>query len=374
MPVLPEFRLETYFSKWEFAARYHLTASDAESMKLPELLALASDENRARWDSLHLGYTETWGMPALREAIADTYSDVSPDQVLCFAGAEEGIYLAMRTLLRPSDHVIVITPNYQAAETIPLSICDVTGVALRPEDDWALDLDAVVGAIRPNTRMISVNFPNNPTGAVPAEAVWLRLTQICDERGITLFGDEVYRGLGTAALPQAADISPNAMSLNVMSKAYGLPGLRIGWIACRDRSVLERLERAKHYTTICNSAPSEILALIALEARDRILVRNRSIIAENIPLFDEFFTRFADLFEWAPPQGGCVCYPRYLGSDGVETMCTELVEQEGVLLLPASIYASALTETPTDRFRVGVGRKSPEAALERWATWLEKRR
>lgn len=374
MPVLPEFRLETYFSKWEFAARYHLTASDAESMKLPELLALASDENRARWDSLHLGYTETWGMPALREAIADTYSDVSPDQVLCFAGAEEGIYLAMRTLLRPSDHVIVITPNYQAAETIPLSICDVTGVALRPEDDWALDLDAVVGAIRPNTRMISVNFPNNPTGAVPAEAVWLRLTQICDERGITLFSDEVYRGLGTAALPQAADISPNAMSLNVMSKAYGLPGLRIGWIACRDRSVLERLERAKHYTTICNSAPSEILALIALEARDRILARNRSIIAENIPLFDEFFTRFADLFEWAPPQGGCVCYPRYLGSDGVETMCTELVEQEGVLLLPASIYASALTETPTDRFRVGVGRKSPEAALERWATWLEKRR
>ncbi|MFC0110739.1 aminotransferase class I/II-fold pyridoxal phosphate-dependent enzyme [Kibdelosporangium aridum] len=374
MPVLPEFRLETYFSKWEFAARYHLTASDAESMKLPELLALASDENRARWDSLHLGYTETWGMPALREAIADTYSDVSPDQVLCFAGAEEGIYLAMRTLLRPSDHVIVITPNYQAAETIPLSICDVTGVALRPEDDWALDLDAVVGAIRPNTRMISVNFPNNPTGAVPAEAVWLRLTQICDERGIILFSDEVYRGLGTAALPQAADISPNAMSLNVMSKAYGLPGLRIGWIACRDRSVLERLERAKHYTTICNSAPSEILALIALEARDRILARNRSIIAENIPLFDEFFTRFADLFEWAPPQGGCVCYPRYLGSDGVETMCTELVEQEGVLLLPASIYTSALTETPTDRFRVGVGRKSPEAALERWATWLEKRR
>ncbi|RSM86519.1 aminotransferase class V-fold PLP-dependent enzyme [Kibdelosporangium aridum] len=374
MPVLPDFRLETYFSKWEFAARYHLTASDAESMKLPELVAMAGDENRARWESLHLGYTETWGLPALREAIADTYSDVSPDQVLCFAGAEEGIYLAMRTLLRPSDHVVVITPNYQAAETIPLSICDVTGVALRPEDDWALDLDALLGAIRPNTRMISVNFPNNPTGAVPAEAVWRRLVQICDERGIILFSDEVYRGLGSTDLPQAADISPNAMSLNVMSKAYGLPGLRIGWIACRDRSVLERLERAKHYTTICNSAPSEILALIALEARDRILARNRSIIAENIPLFDEFFTRFSDLFEWAPPQGGCVCYPRYLGSDGVETMCTELVEQEGVLLLPASIYASALTETPTDRFRVGVGRKSPEAALERWATWLDKRR
>lgn len=373
MPVLPDFRLETYFSKWEFAARYHLTASDAESMSLSQLLAMASDENRARFDSLHLGYTETWGLPDLRAAIAGTYSDVSPDQVLCFAGAEEGIYLAMQTLLRPSDHVIVITPNYQAAETVPLSVCDATGVALQPSDNWTLDLDALVAEIRPNTRMISVNFPNNPTGAVPAEATWRRLAEICDERGIILFSDEVYRGLEDSPLPQAADISPNAMSLNVMSKAYGFPGLRIGWIACRDRSLLERLERAKHYTTICNSAPSEILALIALEARDRILARNRSIIATNIPLFDSFFARFDGLFEWEPPQGGCVCFPRYLGSDGVEAMCADLVEQEGVLLLPASIYASSLTPTPTDRFRVGLGRKSPEAALDRWATWLDKR-
>ncbi|MCE7002838.1 aminotransferase class I/II-fold pyridoxal phosphate-dependent enzyme [Kibdelosporangium philippinense] len=373
MPVLPDFRLETYFSKWEFAARYHLTASDAETLALSELLAMASDESRERWDTLRLGYTETWGMPALRSAIADTYSDVTPDQVLCFAGAEEGIYLAMQTLLEPTDHVIVITPNYQAAETIPLSICDVTGVALQPSDSWALDLDAVVSAIRPNTRMISVNFPNNPTGAVPSEFVWRRLAQICDERGIILFSDEVYQGLGAISLPQAADISARAMSLNVMSKAYGLPGLRIGWIACRDRSMLERLERAKHYTTICNSAPSEILALIALAARDQIIARNRSIIATNIPLFDAFFAQFPELFSWSPPQGGCVCFPQYLGADGVEAMCTELVEQEGVLLLPASIYASSLTETPSDRFRVGLGRKSPEAALDRWATWLEKR-
>lgn len=373
MPVLPDFRLETYFSKWEFAARYHLTASDAESMSLSELLAMAGDENRARFESLHLGYTETWGLPDLRAAIAGTYRDVTPDQVLCFAGAEEGIYLAMRTLLEPRDHVIVITPNYQAAETIPLSICDVTGVALRPSENWALNLDEVIAEIRPNTRMISVNFPNNPTGAVPGEATWRRLAEICDERGIILFSDEVYRGLEASPLPQAADISPTAMSLNVMSKAYGLPGLRIGWIACRDRSVLERLERAKHYTTICNSAPSEILALIALEARDRILARNRSIIATNIPVFDSFFAQFDGLFEWEPPQGGCVCFPRYLGPDGVEAMCADLVEQEGVLLLPASIYASSLTSAPTDRFRLGLGRKSPEAALERWANWLDKR-
>jgi aspartate/methionine/tyrosine aminotransferase len=163
------------------------------------------------------------------------------------------------------------------------------------------------------------------------------------------------------------------MSLNVMSKAYGLPGLRIGWVACRDREVIERLGKAKHYTTICNSAPSEVLALIALRARDRVLDRNRAIIAENLPAFDAFFERFPELFEWAPPRGGCVCFPRYLGHDGVEAMCADLVEQEGVLLLPASIYRSELTPTPTDRFRIGVGRRNPQEGLDRFATWLDKR-
>ncbi|HEX3791589.1 MAG TPA: aminotransferase class I/II-fold pyridoxal phosphate-dependent enzyme [Pseudonocardiaceae bacterium] len=376
MPALPDFRLETYFSRWEFAARHHLTASDAQSMTLTELLALADEDGRQRWESLHLGYTETYGLPALRAAIASTYQQVAAEDVLCFAGAEEAIYLAMMTLLEPTDHVLVLTPNYQAAETIPLSVCAVSGVALRPEDGWALDVDTIERALRPNTRMVSVNFPNNPTGAVPDAEAWRRLARLCDDRGIVLFSDEVYRGLELppgAALPQAADLSPTALSLNVMSKAYGLPGLRIGWLACRDRTVLDRLERAKHYSSICNSAPSELLALIALRARDRIIARNQDIIATNLPAFETFFARFPDLFEWAPPQGGCVCFPRYLGAEGVEAMCAELVEDAGVLLLPASIYRSELTPTPTDRFRVGVGRQDPRPALDAWAAWLTNR-
>ncbi|MEV6287994.1 aminotransferase class I/II-fold pyridoxal phosphate-dependent enzyme [Kribbella sp. NPDC051770] len=373
--MLPDFRLETYFSRWEFSARFHLTASDAQSLPMDELLAMADDDGRRRWEELQLGYTETRGLPALREEIASTYDGVSADDVMSFAGAEEGIYLAMRVLLEPGDHVVVLTPNYQAAETIPLDICEVSGVALRAEDGWALDVDAIEKALKPNTRMVSVNFPNNPTGAVPDPESWRRLVELCDERGIRLFSDEVYRGLelGRESLSQATDLSPKALSLNVMSKAYGLPGLRIGWIACRDRSVLDKLERAKHYTSICNSAPSEVLALIGLRARDRLLERNRGIVARNLPVFAEFFGRHPELFEFEAPQGGCVCFPRYAGPDGVEAMCADLVEQAGVLLLPASIYASELTETPTDRFRVGLGRLDPEPAIDAWSNWLEKR-
>ncbi len=376
MTQLPDFRLETYFSRWEFTARFHLTASDAQTMRMSELLALADDADREAWESLTLGYTETYGDAGLREAIAETYDGLEAADVLCFAGAEEALYLAMQVLLGAGDHAVVLAPNYQAAETVPLSLCEVTGVALDPADDWSLDLDAVEAALRPNTRAVSVNFPNNPTGTVIPREDFARLAAMCDERGIVLFSDEVYRGLErdeSVRLPQAAELSPRALSLNVMSKAYGLPGLRIGWLACRDRELLSRLERAKHYTTICNSAPSEVLARIALKARDRILARNRGIVAANVPVFDGFFAQFPDLFEWKAPDGGCVAYPRYLGGD-VEEFCTRLVEEAGVLLLPASIYRSELTDVPTDRFRIGVGRADPEPALAAFADWVRHRR
>ncbi|WP_033818020.1 aminotransferase class I/II-fold pyridoxal phosphate-dependent enzyme [Kitasatospora sp. MBT63] len=376
MTRLPDFRLETYFSRWEFTARHHLTASDAQTMTMPELLALADPEDLRAWETLSFGYTETFGDPGLRQAIAQMYTRAGADDVICFAGAEEALYLAMQVLLGPDDHAVVLTPNYQAAETVPLSLCEVTGVALDPARDWALDLDEVAAALRPNTRVVSVNFPNNPTGKVIDAADFAALARLCDERGIRLFSDEVYRGLErdpARTLPQAADLSERALSLNVTSKSLGLPGLRIGWITCRDRELRSRLERAKHYTTICNSAPSEVLARIAVKASEQILARNRAVIAANLPVFDAFFARFPELFDWRAPDGGCVAYPRYLGPDGVEAFCTELVEQAGVLLLPASIYRSELTATPADRFRIGLGRRDPEPALAAFTDWLGTR-
>ncbi|MGW7575434.1 aminotransferase class I/II-fold pyridoxal phosphate-dependent enzyme [Streptomyces sp. NPDC054765] len=158
------------------------------------------------------------------------------------------------------------------------------------------------------------------------------------------------------------------------SKSLGLPGLRIGWITCRDRALRSRLERAKHYTTICNSAPSEVLARIALKAREKILDRNRALIAANLPSFESFFAEFPDDFAWQAPDGGCVAYPRYLGADGVEEFCTRLVTDAGVLLLPASIYRSELTDTPADRFRIGIGRRHAEEGLAAFARWMRARR
>jgi aspartate/methionine/tyrosine aminotransferase len=357
--MLPDFRLETYFSRWEFNAKYHMCASDMETLSVRELLAMADEDGRRMWDGLRLRYTETFGAPELRREIAGTYEEIGQEDILCFAGAEEGIFAAMLVMLAADDHAVVITPNYQAAETIPASICDVTGIALDPDDNWNLDLDALRDALRPNTRVISFNFPHNPTGKVIDRQSFDAIIALARERGIYVFSDEVYRLLErneTIRLPQVADVYERGLSLNVMSKAYGLPGLRIGWIATKDRDLLSRMERVKHYLSICNSAPSEVLSIIALRARDQLLERNHALIRENLEQLNAFFADYPDLFDWQVPDGGCIGYPRYQGEDGVESFCKALVEQAGVLLLPASVYSSALTETPTDRFRIGYGR------------------
>ena len=368
-----DFALEVFFSKWEFAARHHLTASDAESITLRELLEHASPADRERFDGLHLGYTQTFGAPTLRDAIAAAYDSLGADDILCFAGAEEAIYVAMRILLSAEDHCIVITPNYQAAETVPLSLCEVTGVPLDEANYWALDLDKITAALRPNTRLISINFPNNPTGAIASQAAYAGLVDLCRARGIWLFNDEVYRLIERSPelrLPQAADSYELGISLNVMSKSYGLPGLRIGWLACRDREFLLRCERYKHFLSICNSGPSEVLAEIALKASEPILARNRQIIRRNLGLLEEFFAEFQTLFDWREPDGSCVSFVRYLGSDGVESFTRRLVEESGVLLLPSSVYRSELGPVPTDRFRIGFGRLGVPAGIVALREWL----
>jgi len=369
---LPDFALETYFSRWEFAAEHNLTASDAESMTLSELLGLGTESDRDSFDQLFLDYTPTWGTPSLREAVAATYASTDAADVLGFAGAGEAMFWAMQLFTEPGDHVIVTVPNYQSMESVPVaSGVEVDGLDLwtgtGSDLTWTLDLDRFEAMLRPTTRVVGVNFPNNPTGFVPDAETWMAFNLLCHERGIRVISDEVYRGIEidpSATLSPAVDVNPTALSVNVMSKAYGLPGLRVGWIASHDRAAIARLERAKHYTSICNAGPSEFLAAIALRNTDRIFERNRQIVTSNDRLAAERLGGCADLFEYSSPVGGCVCFPRYLGADGVEAFCRRAVEQRGVFLLPASIYRSEFGDVPPDRFRIGLGRHDFPTALD----------
>ena len=363
---IADFTLERYFARWEFAVRHVLCASDVEPYRLPELLALADDDGRRRWESLSLGYTESPGLPALREEIATLYEGLTADDVLTFAGAEEAVFLTMHATLRAGDHAVVAWPAYQSLHEVARSIgADVTLVPLNPAD-WSLDVDAVAAAIRPTTRIIVVNSPHSPTGAQLTSSQLARLTSIAELHGLWLFSDEVYRFLehSSPALPAAASLSARALSLGVMSKSFGLAGLRVGWLALRDGSLRVKLASLKDYTTICNAAPSELLSLIALRARDRVLARSCGIVQGNLSVLDRFVAEHSDRLSWVRPRAGSVGFPKLVGAE-VDDFAATLVQREGVLILPSSQFGY-----PGNHFRLGYGRADMPEALDGLARHL----
>ena len=368
MSTLPDFKLETYFSRWEFNTRFNLCASDTESLSLDFLLNNCSEEDKNHLKEMRFGYTETYGSKILRESIANTYDRGSYKDILTFAGAEEGIYVAMKSILSKNDHAIVITPNYQSAETIPSSICDVTAVDLDPNDNWNLDISKIKSSIKQNTRLISINFPHNPTGKIISKDELNEIIRISRQNDIFLFSDEIYRLMErdvSKRLDQVSDLYEKGISLNGMSKSYGMPGIRLGWVSSKHHGLLDKMERYKHYLSICNSNPNEELTIIALKIRDKIISRTKGIIDTNLKILDKFFKKNENLFDWKIPDGGCIGFPKYKGKDGVKTFCEKLVKEKSVLLLPSHVYQSEIGKTPSSNFRIGYGRiNMPEALSE----------
>jgi aspartate/methionine/tyrosine aminotransferase len=366
---LNSFRLERYFARHEFSAPCLLCSSDCESMELGELLAL-EPETLGRFSSLRLGYTESPGNPELRKAIAALYRRVAPEQVLVHTGAEEAIFNFMNVALSPGDHVIVHAPYYQSLGEVARGVgAEVTEWPGDPEAGWALDLEVLKQGLTDRTKVVVVNFPHNPTGFLPPPDFFYELSILSDRHGFLVFSDEVYRGLEldrSDRLPPFADVNARAVSLGVMSKTYGLAGLRIGWIATRNEEILRALSAFKDYTTICNSAPSEFLATLALRHAAAIVERNLQIIRRNLDRLDLFFGDHAELFAWTRPKAGTIAFPMLLRGS-VDRFCADLVEKAGVLLLPGTLYGSGY-----NAFRVGFGRRDLPEALERLEKYIHR--
>lgn len=369
---LPDFKLERYLDKYEFSAPYLLCCSDCETISVGELLELEGEEGFLSFLDLRLGYTETRGNTGLRRAIAGLYETVGPDEVLVFSGAEEAIFIFMNTALQPGDHVIVQYPCYQSLFEVARAIgCEVTRWVINEgETGWAVDLDALAAGVRDNTRAIIINNPHNPTGYLLTPGEMNAVVDIARRHGLLLFSDEVYRHLeyDAADRPAAAcDIYEKAVSLGVMSKTYGLPGLRIGWIATRNAGIYRDMAAFKDYTSICNSAPSELLAELALKHRDCLVERNLGIIRDNLALLDRFFARHGELFTWPRPKAGPIAFPAMKNGTGVDEFCARLVRDKGVLLLPASCY-----DFGNSHFRIGFGRDNMYQALQRLDEYLQE--
>jgi len=367
---LPLFKLEEFWKKYEFTSPYLLCCSDAESWKLNEILALADAESRRLWESLSLGYTESPGMLLLRTEIARLYSSIESNQVLTCAGAEEGIYCSMRALIQPGDHVITIDPCYQSLATLPPAFdAEVTRISLKAEKKWRLELEDVKKAFRSNTKLLILNYPHNPTGTLLSKDVWEGIVDIARRCGAYIFCDEVYRYMEieeSQRLPSIADIYEKGIALNVMTKAFGLAGLRIGWLATKDKAFLNKAGSYKLYTSICNSAPSEILALIALRSKEIVLKRNRTIMLKNFRLLQALMDRQSSLLSWVMPQSGTIAAIKLLLPVSVEKFAQELVDDRGVLIMPGSVF-----DLPGNIFRIGFGKKNMAEILGRFEEFLE---
>ncbi len=366
MQITP-FRIEEYMGKYEFAAKYLLSSSDAESQTIEELLALepgAHDAFLKHW----CGYTESPGAPWLREVLTTIYTRIKPHQLVVVSAAEEAIFLFYHALLTPADHAIVETPCYESALTVPKS----TGAAVsewrrKSENGWAHDLPALEALIRPNTRALYINSPHNPTGLLMRPEIYRGVLELAARQGIYVFCDEVYRELEhdpASRLAAGCDLYDRAISLTSVSKTYGLPGLRLAWLACCDTALLRKIVSLKHYTTICASAPSEFLTALAFRHRQKFIDRNRQIVLRNLPQLSAFFARHADRFSWTPPNASTIGFARLLPQQDVQDFCEKLVEQSGVLLLPGTVY-----DQP-GHIRFGYGRRNMPESLAQFEAWL----
>ncbi|XP_065179648.1 capreomycidine synthase-like [Sycon ciliatum] len=364
------FLLERYFAEHEFTAPHMLCASDCESLPMAQLVSMMKPDTRELWDNLALGYTESQGHPKLRHAVAEMYEHdaITPEKVQILAPAE-GIYVALRSLLKAGDRVVCTWPGYQSLSEVALA----QGAHV---DRWEVeegdagfyfDVDKLEQLLQSGPcRGVIVNFPHNPTGALPSHDQWERIIRLVSQHDAFLFSDEMYRGLeydSGDCLASACTVYKQAISLSGMSKVYGMPGLRIGWLVSQNTDMLGSCAAYRDYCTICASAPAEVLSLAGLENSAKLLAQSKARVLKTIEAIEEMLSHpeASAHFTFHRPKAGPISLIGLRGKQCGKAYCKRLVEQSGVLLLP-----SHLLEWKEHYMRIGFGRDSGPAVVRRW--------
>ncbi|MEM7346862.1 MAG: pyridoxal phosphate-dependent aminotransferase [Chloroflexota bacterium] len=371
MQIAP-FQTEHFYARYEFDTPYQLCNSDCETVTVEELVEMA-DMTMAQLGGVALGYTESQGDPQLRAMIAESYDTATPDDIVELGTPVEGIYLAARAILNPGDEVIALTPAYDALVNMFEHVVGTGRVkkwAIQPTPtSWTLDFDTLHQLLSPQTKLIVVNFPHNPTGYLPTLDQLNQLRDIVEQNDLWLFYDEMYYGLvhsGTPPIPSAVDVTKRSIVLSGLSKTYGLPGLRTGWLVIQDEALRQNIINWKYYTSICPPAPSEFLAMVALRARDQLRDKNIAQIEQNLALAEAFFARWPDLFTWRRPLAGSTALIG-MNVPSVMDYAVELAEQAGVLIHPAVTLG-----WDDQHMRMGFGRVAFGEALEKFEDYLQR--
>lgn len=333
-------------TKYEIKVKWDIAESGIFPMSTREIIDLlpsaARETELERLLDLRLGYSEACGSEELRGLIAATYENTSPDEILITTGAIEANFLLFNELLSAGDRVVIVDPAYQQLHSVARAIgCDVALWKLRPDDGFRFDVDDLRALATLGTRMIVINTPHNPTGAMLTEPQLREIYILAEELDAWVLSDEAYRWLDLPGNPPLApplrNLGPRAICTGTFSKPFGLPGLRTGWIAAPP-DVIQRCWGLRDYISLSPGKLNDALAVIAFRHRDQIVERTRVIVAENLPFARRWFAENADLVSWTPPKGGILALMKYeLDIPSLE-LANRLAEEYSVMLAPGSAF------------------------------------
>jgi aspartate/methionine/tyrosine aminotransferase len=351
---LTPFALERWMTTYETRVEYDLAESGIHPLTTAELLAFDPEPDKRTHELLNipLNYSEARGTLELRTRITETYDGLTPDDILITTGAIEANYLLFNALLAPGDEVVSVFPAYQQLYTVPEAIgCTVHTVKLREENGYRYDVDELRRLVNDRTRMIVINTPHNPTGSALTAAECAAVYALAESVGAYVLADEAYRWItvdGTPLPPPMRNLGPRAISVGTLSKPFGIPGLRLGWMAAT-AEIAARCWSYRDYTSLSPSGLSDYLACLAFAHREAILARTHDISAQNLAIFRGFMAEHRDLFSWVEPRGGLLGLLRYHLDLPSETVANRLAEEVSVMLAPGSAFGMK------GRLRLGLG-------------------
>ncbi|KAL6703777.1 hypothetical protein ACN47E_009076 [Coniothyrium glycines] len=356
MVKINDFAVEAWMDAYETKCKYNIAETCCASISIDQLKEYSDDKSKEVFDtSRALTYGSIRGSDELRNNLARLYSakvtnPLPPDNILTTPGAIQANYLTAYALVGPGDHVICHYPTYQSLYEVPKQLgAEVDLWKAKPEDEWVPAIDELKALIKANTKLIIINNPNNPTGAVLKKSFLQEIVDIASEKNITIMGDEVYRPIFHSISPLDKEFPPSLLSMgykNVvvtgsMSKAYSLAGIRVGWIASRNAELIETIAGARHYTTISVSQLDEQIAAYALHSSTihNLLARNIQLAKTNLALVEKFVLKNDDECEWVKPVAGTTAFIKFHRNgkpvDSVD-FCKKLLEATGVLFVPGS--------------------------------------
>jgi len=355
MNTFPQLAMAQFSDQYKDQGLQSMHATNPQAFSQVELEQTIGHSFKDILQDVNLGFAPDEGTTGLRQTLAQYhYEGCKKTDVITHAGAQEALFCAFHAVLNKGDKVLAVAPIFEPLVQIPLNIgCEINYVHLDSDDNWSLDLDMVEKYFSLGCKLFIINFPHNPTGALINNKELMSMVSLCAKYDVWLLSDEVFRGLEHSIrnrLPAVADIYHKGISVGVISKAFAIPGIRVGWLVCKNKELKKRVVDIKGYLSICNSQVDEQLAAMILKKADKLLERNLKIIRKNKVLLQDFNYIYDIKINIIIPNSGCCIFAKVNGQVTSLSLIDRIINKNKYLLYPSTLF-----KTDVNALRIGFG-------------------